>query len=94
MSSRLEPYDALPDGLLVADSDGTVELSNVVACEMLGLADDRGIGRPLREVLALQDRDGITWWGTNEPYDGLPTRVRLTEQSWILPGGEIGRAHV
>ncbi len=91
MSAPVEQYDALPDGLVVADAEGVVTLTNAVAREMLGLGHDggeTGVGRPLREVLALQDRDGMSWWAGNDPYDGLRTRVGLTEQSWILPGGE------
>ena len=88
VSSRPQPYDALPDGLVVADVDGNVTMTNAVARTMLGLGEESGLGRPLREVLALQDTDGETWWTSNEPYDGLATRVGLTEQSWILPGGD------
>ena len=81
-------YDALPDGLVVADADGTVVLTNDVAREQLGLGADGGIGRPLREVLLLRDREGEEWWTSNQPYDGLDIRVSFTEQSWILPRGD------
>ncbi|MDQ6641275.1 MAG: ATP-binding protein [Actinomycetota bacterium] len=82
-----ELFDALPDGLVVADADGIVVLVNRVARGQLGVGEDGGLGRPLRDVLALQDRDGADWWTVNNPYDGLRIRVGLTEQSWILPGG-------
>jgi signal transduction histidine kinase len=81
-------FDALPDGLVVADADGVVVLVNAVARGQLAVGEDGGLGRPLREVLALQDRDGADWWTANNPYDGLHIRVGLTEQSWILPGGD------
>lgn len=81
-------FDAVPDGLVVADAEGTVVLVNAMARGQLAVGDGGGVGRPLREVLALQDRDGADWWTVNNPYDGLPIRVGLTEQSWILPGGD------
>jgi signal transduction histidine kinase len=81
-------HDALPDGLVVADGDGTVCLINDIAREQLGLDGDGGLGRPLREVLLLRDRDGEEWWTSNQPYDGLDIRVSFTEQSWILPRGD------
>jgi signal transduction histidine kinase len=80
-------FDALPDGLVVADADGVVILVNAMARGQLAVQADGGLGRPLREVLALQNQDGADWWTVNNPYDGLQIRVGLTEQSWILPGG-------
>ncbi len=88
MDSETLTHDALPDGLVVADADGTVVLTNDVAREQLGLDGGGGLGRPLREVLLLRDRDGAEWWTTHRPYDGLSTRVSFTEQSWILPRGD------
>jgi signal transduction histidine kinase len=82
-----EALDALPDGLVVGDSEGVVVLTNSTARSMLALDDD-GVGRRLQEVLRLQDRDGAEWWLANDPYDGISSRVGLTEQSWILPGGD------
>jgi signal transduction histidine kinase len=82
-----ELFDALPDGLVVADAEGIVVLVNAVARGQLAVGEDAGLGRPLREVLALQNQDGADWWTVNNPYDGLHIRVGLTEQSWILPGG-------
>ena len=45
------------------------------------------VGRPLAEVLALQDQDGHDWCSVNCPYDGLATRTAVPEQSWLLPDG-------
>ena len=77
--------DALPDGVVVADADGTVTLVSATAATMLAVDD--GVGRPLREVLTLRDRAGNGWFTTTRPYDGLRTRVGIPEQSWILPSG-------
>jgi signal transduction histidine kinase len=76
-------YDALPDGVLVADADGLVVLANAPARRMLG-ADL--VGEPLR-ALPLQDSEGRDWFAVNVPYDGLASRTGLPEQSWLLPDG-------
>jgi len=80
--------DALPDGVLVAGADGTVEVASSVAARMLGV-DDAGslIGKPLADVLRLQDTEANAWVACNKPYDGIRTRTAITEQSWLLPNG-------
>ena len=79
--------DALPDGVVVADGDGVVTLVSALAARMLGGEVAELTGRPLAEVLALQDQDGHEWAATNTPYDGLATRTAVPEQSWLLPNG-------
>ncbi len=55
---------------------------------MLGVDDAATlVGRPLAEVLRLQDTDGNAWVTCNKPYDGLRTRTAITEQSWLLTDG-------
>jgi signal transduction histidine kinase len=76
-------YDALPDGVLVADSDGTIVLANAPARRMFGIAL---VGGPLKD-LPLQDSEGRDWFAVNRPYDGLASRTGLPEQSWLLPDG-------
>ncbi len=58
-----------------------------VAAQMLGGAIDDLVGRPLAEVLRLQDQDGQAWVSVNAPYAGLRTRTGVPEQSWLLPDG-------
>ena len=81
--------DSLPDGVVVAGTDGTVSLLNDVARRMLGLPcdDGSGVGEPLADVLQLLDTDGRAWMAQNKPYDGLPSRTGIPEQSWLLPDG-------
>ena len=79
--------DALPDGVVLAGPDGRVTVISTVAATMLGVPPD-SVGRPLAEVLALRDQDGNAWVSHNRPYDGLPTRTAVPEQSWLLPNGE------
>ncbi len=78
-------FDALPDGVVVADADGLVTAVNEQAARMLG--NDAAVGRPLAEVMALQDQNGCEWHATNSPYDGLGSRVGLPEQSWLTADG-------
>ncbi|HEY1134601.1 MAG TPA: PAS domain-containing sensor histidine kinase [Nocardioides sp.] len=92
MSAPLDPtagdlVDALPDGVVVADADGAVSHVNAVAARWLGAPADALIGRPLGEVLVLQNTEGCDWVGYNTPYAGLHTRVGVPEQSWLLPNG-------
>lgn len=80
--------DLLPDGVVIADGDGTVVAVNLAARRMLGLPDDAGIaGRSLTEVLRLTDHDGRGWVETNEPAKGLGIRTGVPEQAWVLPDG-------
>lgn len=79
--------DALPDGVVVADAAGEVVRVNAVATRMLRQPADAMLGRPLRDVLMLQDQAGRGWYAHNRPYDGLRTRTGIPEQSWTLPDG-------
>jgi signal transduction histidine kinase len=80
-----DALDRLADGVVLADGTGAVTAVNAVAATWLQAVDP--IGRPLGEVLALQDRDGRDWCSCNRPYDGLSTRTAVPEQSWLLPDG-------
>lgn len=78
--------DRLPDGVVVADGDGMVTMVNVVARRLLGPAAE--VGKPLADVVALQDQDACAWYATNNPYGGLPSRVGVPEQTWLTADGE------
>lgn len=78
-------WDALPDGVVVADADGRVEVLNAAARRMLG--DHGVIGAPLSRVLALQDQEARGWFTENQPYSGLASRTGVPEQSWFLSDG-------
>jgi signal transduction histidine kinase len=79
--------DTLPDGVVIADEDRVVQMINEVGCRLLGVSQGEAIGRPLREVLRLQDQDGATWFDVNCPYDGIAIRTGVPEQSWTVPSG-------
>jgi signal transduction histidine kinase len=81
----VDGLDALADGAVIAGPDGRVTAVNAAAARLLGV--ESPVGRPLEDVLALQDRDGRTWCASNCPYEGLPTRTAVPEQSWLLPDG-------
>ena len=80
-----EHLDALPDGVLVADASGTVVTANTAAARLL--QQDHLVGRPLLEVMALQDLRGCTWADVAAPYTGFPVRSSLVEQAWHLSDG-------
>lgn len=86
MSAQVD-LDALADGAVIAGPDRRVTVVNAAAARMLGVDAAELVGRPLDDVLALQDQDGHAWYATNCPYDGLPTRTAVPEQSWLLPDG-------
>jgi len=73
-------YDGLPDGVVIADANGTVVDLNDAAVRILGSGD--WLGKPLRDVLPLIDPQGRDWWVCTNPYDGLVTRVRQPER-WL-----------
>lgn len=82
--------DDLPDGLVVADAQERVVEFNRAAESMLGMSRDEALGRPVREVLELDDHRGRYWYECLKPYDGLVTRTRLTEGLWYpAAGGEL-----
>ncbi|GAB3762690.1 ATP-binding protein [Nocardioides ginsengisegetis] len=79
--------DSLADGVVAADADGRVTLVSSVAAQMLSIEAEECVGKPLEDVLALQDQEGNHWFSTNRPYEGLPTRTAVPEQSWLVPDG-------
>jgi signal transduction histidine kinase len=83
----MSDLDALADGAVLAGPDGRVSAVNAAAARLLGVDAATQVGRPLADVLALQDQDGQAWYATNCPYDGLATRTGVPEQSWLLPDG-------
>ena len=80
-----ERFDALPDGVLVADASGTVVTANDAAHRLL--AQDDLVDRPLLDVMALQDLQGCNWADVAAPYTGLSVRSHLVEQAWRLSDG-------
>ena len=79
--------DALPDGIVVADSRGTVTVFNRAAGRLTGTSPDAAVGADVRVVLPLRDGDGRSWWGLARPYDGLRIRTRQVELPLFLPDG-------
>jgi signal transduction histidine kinase len=78
-------WDTLPDGVVIADADGIVQVVNARARRMLG--STAKIGAALADAVALQDQDAHDWHSTNQPYAGLVNRTAIPEQSWLLPDG-------
>lgn len=85
METREDLLDLLPDGIVLADAEGTVTHLNRAARRLLGAA--ARVGAPLGTVMALQDEDARDWSTTVCPYGGLSTRVGVPEMSWLAPDG-------
>ncbi|MFJ8666826.1 ATP-binding protein [Streptomyces sp. NPDC093600] len=79
--------DDLPDGLVVADETGRVICFNAAARRITAVPGDEALGRPLDQVLPLEDLKGRRWWALTDPYGGLATRRGQPERNLLLPGG-------
>jgi signal transduction histidine kinase len=79
--------DDLPDGLIVADQAGKIAVFNRAAARLTGINAAHALGRDVRDVLPLRDRDERCWWTLAQPYAGLSTRSRHPERSLFLPDG-------
>jgi signal transduction histidine kinase len=79
--------DDLPDGLVIADQVGRVAVFNCAASRLTGIPPSHALGRDVRQVLPLRDRDDRCWWTLMQPYGGLSTRTRHPERSLYLPDG-------
>ena len=77
--------DSMPDGVVIADADGLVTHANDIACKMLGA--DQVVGKPLADVVSLQDLEGRDWFTVTAPYTGLRIRTMQAEQAWRLDDG-------
>ena len=87
MLTSLVLADDLPDGLIVADQAGQVAVFNRAASRLTGVPAAAALGRDVRDVLPLRDRDERCWWSAARPYEGLSTRSRHPERSLYLPDG-------
>ena len=86
MSDESAPYDELPDGLLVADDEGTVVVLNRAASRLLGRGADDAVGRDFRDVIPLTDPAGRDWWSCTDPYHGMRSRTGQPERQLTLLG--------
>jgi signal transduction histidine kinase len=84
-SDRSELWDTLPDGVVIADAEGIVQVVNTRARRMLGPACK--VGSTLAEAVSLQDQDAQDWYSANQPYTGLHSRTGIPEQSWFVADG-------
>ncbi|MEE1939128.1 ATP-binding protein [Streptomyces sp. TRM 70361] len=79
--------DDLPDGLVVADAAGRVVCFNAAAARVTGRPAAEALGRPVEQVLPLEDLKGRRWWQVTDPYGGLAIRTGQPERHLLLPGG-------
>jgi signal transduction histidine kinase len=82
--------EELPDGLVVLDPEGTVQLANTAALLLLQvkgeLADVKG--RRLSDLVTLLDERGGDWWECSAPLLRLPGVHRQPERTLLLVTGE------
>ena len=78
-------WDTLPDGVVIADADGVVQVANARARRMLG--PTCAVGANLADAVSLQDQDAQDWYSVNKPYAGLDSRTGIPEQSWFVADG-------
>ncbi|GMA40005.1 sensor histidine kinase [Mobilicoccus caccae] len=76
----------LPDGVVVADEHGLVQLVNPRAAKLLGRRPEDVVGERVVEALPLLDAAGHSWWTCCDPWDGLATRTGHRERLLLLPG--------
>jgi signal transduction histidine kinase len=79
--------DDFPDGVLIAGPDGKVEFVNERIREMARASGDEMIGMHIDEALPFDDLNGNSWFTCTQPYTGLATRTRISEQAWWSPRG-------
>jgi signal transduction histidine kinase len=79
--------DDLPDGLVIADEAGRVQVFNTAAARLTGTPAPDALGRDVHDVLPLRDAEGRSCWACTDPYNGLSTRTRHPEASLYLPDG-------
>src|SRR5882757_615200 len=85
-SLGLDPDD-LPDGLVVADEHHRVICFNAAAARITAQSPADALGRPVEQVLPLEDLEGRRWWQLTDPYGGLAIRIGQPERNLLLPGG-------
>jgi len=86
-NGRPDDFDDLPDGVVVADENGTVVVINRAAGRITGLDAAAAIGKDLEDVLPLEGLDGRAWWPCVHPYDGLTSVTGHPERNLLLPDG-------
>jgi signal transduction histidine kinase len=79
--------DDFPDGVLIAGPDGKVEYVNERIRSMARATGDEMIGMHVDEALPFDDLNGNSWFTCTQPYAGLATRTRISEQAWWSPRG-------
>jgi signal transduction histidine kinase len=87
LADDLVVADDLPDGLVIADGTGRVIVFNRAAARLTGISPAHALGRDVRQVLPLRDREDRCWWTACKPYNGLSTRTRHPELALYLPDG-------
>lgn len=81
------PFDAFPDGVIIADAQGRVEFVNRWVRSWARAEGDEMLGMHLADAMPFDDLNGNSWFDVVDPYGGINIRRRITEQSWYSPRG-------
>lgn len=87
--SLTDLFELLPDGIVVADADGTLLAANRRAEQLTGLDLRAEVGTEVERALPLHDREHRDVWSQLLPWGDLTTRTRIPEQLLHVPRGEV-----
>ena len=79
--------DEFPDGILIANAEGIVVTTNAALIRLARVPEEMIVGRQLADAMPFDDRHGNVWYDCMQPYTGMATRTRISEQSWWSPRG-------
>ena len=88
-------WDELPDGVVVLDHEGRIEVFNAAAERLTRRRAAELLGRRVDDALGLMDPDGHLWWACLRLAEGLSTRTGQPEHTLLLPEGRevLATAH-
>ncbi len=84
-------WDDLPDGIVVVDADGRVQVFNAAAVKITGVAATTAVGRQLTDVLPLLDERGNDWWECSRVSRNLPRVTGQPERRLTFAGSQCER---
>lgn len=87
-----QPYDLLPDGLVILDAEGLVTYLNPAAVRLTGVDPEKAVGQPAAHVLPLASLNADDWWQCCAGLAKLGSVHRQPEQQLTLRSSELRSA--
>ncbi len=84
-------WDDLPDGIVMVDADGRVQVFNAAAVKITGVAATAAVGGHLTDVLPLLDERGNDWWECSRVSRNLPRVTGQPERRLTFAGSQCER---